>query len=60
METEEFERVMFYGVNPHDPYNKITALLAIFVIEVLDKEKIPILRKNVLTNGSFTASNFNS
>jgi|JI6StandDraft_1071083.scaffolds.fasta_scaffold50100_2 hypothetical protein len=36
---------MFHGVNPYDPYGKLTALLVVFVIEVLDKEKVPILRK---------------
>jgi len=36
---------MFQGVNPYDPYGKITALFVVFVLEVLDKEKVPILRK---------------
>jgi hypothetical protein len=34
---DEFERVMFSGVNPYDPYGKITALLVIFGIEIMDK-----------------------
>jgi hypothetical protein len=35
--SDELETVMFSRVNPYDPYGKITVLLIIFVIEVMDK-----------------------